>query len=91
MAEEDRQRERPLAKVRVGISWMLEPSMNFYRRVYNLEWMTPLDRKGPNGDYDYYVLLDGEAPLIKKRGLRVLYDNRVSGIYLAEPGGAVSP
>ena len=83
----DRQRERPLARARVGITWELEPSMNFYRRAYKLAWMAPLERKGPEADYDYYVLLDRDALLIKKRGLRVLYDNRVSGVYLAEPGG----
>ncbi|HSW50191.1 MAG TPA: hypothetical protein VLH09_08455, partial [Bryobacteraceae bacterium] len=87
----DRHQQRPLAKVRVGISWMLEPGMNFYRRAHNLTWMAPLDRKGPDGDFDYYVLLDGEAPLIKKRGLRVLYSNPTAGVHLAEPGEAPSP
>jgi len=59
--------------------------MNFYRRVYKPSWMTPLDRKGPDGDFDYHVLLDGEAPLIKTRGLRVLYSTRTAGGSLAEP------
>ena len=84
----ERQRERPVAKARGGIHWVLEPSLNFYRRIYKLDWMAPLDRRGPDGDYDYYVLLgeEGGVPLIKKRGLRVLYSGAVSGVYLAEPG-----
>ncbi len=83
----DRQRERPLSRVRVGITWMLEPSINFYRRIYSLDWLAPVERKDPDGDYDYFALLEADAALIKKRGLRVLFHDPAAGVYLAEPAG----
>jgi hypothetical protein len=83
----DRQAMRPLAGVRVGATWQLEPSMNFYRRRYRLDWMEPLDRRGADGEFDYYILHAADARLIKTRGLRVLYANRLSDVHLAVPGG----
>ena len=84
----ERQARQPLAKARVGVTWQLEPGMNFYRRLYKLDWLEPLTRKGPDGDYDYYVLLPEDAPLIKKRGLSVVYSDSLSGASLAVPGQA---
>jgi hypothetical protein len=81
-----RQTRQPLRRVRVGISWVLEPSMNFYRRMYNLDWMEPLDRKGPDGDFDYYMLTEQDVRLIKSKDLSVLYADEPSGITLAVPG-----
>jgi hypothetical protein len=74
-------------KVRVGISWSLEPSMNFYRRMYGLTWMEPLNRHGPAGSFDYYVLLPPETSLADKLGLSVLYRDALSEAVLAVPGG----
>ncbi len=87
----ERHEQRPAARVRVGNSWLYEPSLNFYRRRYGLTWMEPPTRQGPDGDYDFYVLLDEDATLIKKRGLRVLYSDRFAGVSLAEPGALPPP
>jgi hypothetical protein len=82
----DQQAQWPLARVRVGTSWQLAPSMNFYRRMYGLEWMERLDRRGADGEFDYYILHAEDARLIKNRSLRVLYSNRLADVYLAAPG-----
>lgn len=81
----ERQKERPRPVVRAGIHWMLEPSMNFYRRIWKLDWLAPLDRKGADGDFDVYVLLSENSALVGKRSLRVLFTDRVSGAVVAEP------
>jgi len=83
-----RQREQPRPSVRAGIHWLLEPSMNFYRRVWRLDWLAPLDRKGADGDFDVYVLLSENSALVQKRNLRVLVTDPVSGAILAEPAGS---
>jgi hypothetical protein len=80
-----RQQEHPRPRVRAGIHWMLEPSMNFYRRIWKLDWLAPLHRKGADGGFDVYVLLSENASLVQKRNLRVLYTDKVSGVVLAEP------
>jgi len=72
--------------VRIGISWELEPAMNFYRRLYRLDLIAPFNREGPDGDFDYYVILPREGSLVEKRKLRVLYRDPVSGVMLAVAG-----
>ncbi len=73
----------------LAVRWvdMLEPAMNFYRRLYKLDWLEPLDRKGPDGRFDYYVLLEDDTPIVKKLGLSVVYTDAVSGAIVAVPGG----
>jgi hypothetical protein len=70
---------------RIGISWQLEPSFNFYRTVKGYSWLPPFDRRGPDGDYDYYVLLENDRALIARRSLRPIYQGPVSGTVLAVP------
>ncbi len=84
----DRQENMGGAKVRVGATWPLEPSVNFYRKLYKLDWMEPLDRKGPDRDAGYYILLEEDRALIRKRGLFVLYSDKLSGTALAIPAAA---
>ncbi len=74
------------APLRVGISWQLEPAFNFYRTVRRWTWLTPFDRNGPDGDYDYYVLIANDRPLIARLALRPIYSGPISGTVLAVPG-----
>jgi hypothetical protein len=77
-------RERGGARsVRVGATWQLEPSLNFYRTTWALNWMQPVDRSGPVGDYDYYVLALGDRGLMDSRHLHKLYDSPRSAVILA--------
>jgi hypothetical protein len=89
----ERQASQPLARVRVGITAIFEPSVNFYRRMYRLNWMDPVDRTGPNGDFDFYILLGDDTSLVKRRGLTVLYSDSLSGAWLAagRGHGRISP
>jgi len=79
---------RESAKVKVGVTWFFEPSMNFYRRLYGLDWMAPLTRDGPDGAYDYFIVQGEEAAMVKKRGWRRLYTDPISGAVLAVPDRA---
>jgi hypothetical protein len=48
--------------VQVGVSWLFEPSVNYYRRRLGLDWMCMADRDGPREDDDYrYVMNDDTA------------------------------
>jgi len=77
-------REKPAHQaVRVGATWQLEPSINFYRKTWALDWMAPVDRSGPQGDYDYYVLALGDTGLAKAQHLQKLYESHRSETILA--------
>jgi len=79
-------RQPPRARpVRIVASWELEPSLNFYRQMHQLErqW-EPVDRRTPEEPADYRVLLPRDHALIDKLRLRVLYRDELSGAVLAQ-------
>lgn len=81
-------RTDPPQSVRLGITWIYEPSLNFYRRLTG-QWMVPVNREGPEGSYDYYVLSphDHKAKsLLARGGLRTLYTDPLSGSIVAVRG-----
>ena len=70
---------------RVGASWELEPTLNYYRLRYRMDGMEPVVRKSPDGDYDYYVLLPSDYGVISRRRLKEVYRDPVSEAVLATP------
>ena len=57
LIEEDAQK-RELREVSLGINWLFEPSLNFYRIAGEKEWLLPLSRDGyQDENYRYYYLL----------------------------------
>ena len=47
----------PGSKVKLGIDWFFEPTINFYRQTWQLDWLKPVDRLGlkPEDNYQYGV------------------------------------
>lgn len=43
-------------KLTLGITWLYEPTINFYRETKNYNWLEPVNRDGLNGDYDFYYV-----------------------------------
>jgi len=41
-------------QVRLGIIWILEPSLHYYKQTWQLHWLAPLTHDGLSGRYDYY-------------------------------------
>ncbi|MCS7313916.1 MAG: hypothetical protein RMI94_10755 [Bryobacterales bacterium] len=91
MVETIRRREAaaPRPRVRIGASWVFEPSLNFYRQRYRLEWLENVTRDGPRGDYDYYLLVGEDVALVEAMKLEVLRRDPLSGAVLAAPRGMV--
>ena len=77
---------RPNTTARVGTAtWQLEPGLNFYRRLYRLGWMQPVDRDRWDGYCDYYVALPAEARLLEKLSLTNIYEDPQTHAILAVP------
>lgn len=51
------QREKffPGETISAGINWIFEPSLNYYREIYNYSWLTPLTRGGINLGEDHFI------------------------------------
>ncbi len=69
---------------RVGVSWQLESTVNFYRQMYGLDWMTPVTRDRPDGSFDCYLLVESDADLAGRYGLRLIERDARSGTQLLE-------
>jgi hypothetical protein len=74
--------------VTVGGSWILEPSMNFYRVTRRLDWMSPMERRPPESGDDYYVLAKEDRATVDALRLRVLYEDARTGTLVATTSAA---
>jgi hypothetical protein len=57
--------ENPGKEIKMGIVWLHEPSINFYREAWKLDWLRKADRKGYTGDFDYYYVDNADSILRK--------------------------
>lgn len=44
-------------QIRLGVTWLLEPSTNYYRYAKNLNWILPTHRRGVQQLDDYWYIL----------------------------------
>jgi hypothetical protein len=51
----DREGNFPGRTVSLGNSWLMEPSLNFYRVTRNFTWLLPVTRKPLSSDYNDYI------------------------------------
>jgi hypothetical protein len=88
---------RSPASVRVGGSWVHEPSMNFYRQTRHAAWMAPYTRDDASDPSVYDFLISDAAPAaaLRERGFVEVYREPIGGITLARRvargGGEGSP
>jgi hypothetical protein len=47
--------------IKIGISWVFEPTMNFYRQTWKLDWLQPLDRNRLHVDDDYVYMFNPDT------------------------------
>lgn len=50
----------------LGITWLFEPTINFYRETKKLYWLAPVNRDGVKGDYDFYYVHESEYEGLEK-------------------------
>jgi Dolichyl-phosphate-mannose-protein mannosyltransferase len=79
-------REQP-DSIRVGASWQLEPSLNFYRDKNQLTWMLPVERGSLAPGASFYVLMAADRAVIGTLGLKPIQEWPQSGSILAVPPG----
>lgn len=68
-------------EISIGISWVLEPSLNYYKKQQELDWLNPVNRNSPHtGGYDFYFVLEEDTAEIpdKSRLLHFYSDTRMA-------------
>jgi hypothetical protein len=64
---------KPPGQIRLGISWVLEPALNYYRDVRRATWLMPVQRDGVGGVRALWT------------SLKQIYRGPISGTALAVP------
>jgi len=82
-------RGKPPGSVRVSATWFQQPALEFYRQIYGISALQPIQRHliTPLEGFDYYVLNlkdDGSVKTGDIRRLKSLYGEPVSGVLLAQ-------
>jgi len=71
----------------IGIDWLLEPSLNFYRTLFHAEFLPPFTRRPPTIDDTIFVLLPGRSEqdrrLLRSLPLRIVLADPLSGVVVA--------
>lgn len=79
---------KPPGQIRLGVSWVFEPALNYYRAVRNATWMAPVERDGFTGTRQFYVVSAADQADPSWSKLKQIYRGPVSGTLVAIPGTA---
>lgn len=72
----------PNKQIRLGINWLFEPGVNFYRYTWDLKWLNPAHRRGISKYDDYFYILDIDEEYASLSDKSVIYKNECSGAHL---------
>ena len=70
-------------KVRLGVSWEFEQSVNFYRIRDHLTWLQPVRREDIAPGFDYYLVLPRDHDAVHRFGATDLYRDQLSTALIA--------
>lgn len=69
-------------KIKLGITWLFEPTINFYRETAHLSWLEPVNRDGLTGDYDYFYVESNDLNSFDTTNRTLLKTYPISGATL---------
>lgn len=76
---------KPPGQIRLGVSWVLEPSLNYYRDVRHATWLMPVQRDGVGGVRQFYAATVEDQNTALWISLKQIYKGPISGTALAVP------
>jgi hypothetical protein len=76
---------KPVNPIRLGVSWLFEPALNYYREVRNASWLTPVQRDGFDGTRQFYVLSPEDQRAATLPARKQIFKGPISGSVLAIP------
>ena len=69
-------------KIKLGINWLFEPTINFYRQTQGIDWLLPADRNGITENDDYYYIFNDELNQLHSTDYKVIYEFKRTGTWL---------
>jgi hypothetical protein len=72
----------PNKNIRLGINWLFEPGVNFYRYTWDLKWLNPAHRRGISKYDDYFYILNTDKEYLDLSNKPLVYKNEQTGSVL---------
>jgi hypothetical protein len=48
-------------KLKLGVHWIFEPTINFYKKINGLTWLDSVDREKPTAEDDFYYVFETDS------------------------------
>jgi hypothetical protein len=71
--------ELPRRPLRLGVTWVFSPSVEYYRLSRGLHWLAPVVRGSAFGDYDFVFVTPDDRAEAEARGLKLVKEYSPSG------------
>lgn len=68
--------------VKLGINWIFEPTLNFYREIWDLKWLLPLDRNYLTPDDNYRYIFQSDIDTLQPNNQEVIFSSEKSKTHL---------
>jgi hypothetical protein len=82
----DQQNKNQITKTDLAINWIFEPTTNFYRYIWDLNWLNKTHRNGIDNHSDYYYIFQNDSDAYKINDKIVLNKwDQINTVLAAEP------
>lgn len=61
-------------KISLGINWIFEPTINYYRQTKKLNWLLPVDRNGISTTHNFYYIFKEELNLLSPENQELIFE-----------------
>jgi hypothetical protein len=62
-------------KTKIGINWLFEPAINFYRQTWDIDWLQVADRNGLTANDDYCYIFKTELDTLKHKNYTIIFSS----------------
>ncbi|MBI5218443.1 MAG: hypothetical protein HY958_05885 [Bacteroidia bacterium] len=70
----DRVKPKECSQIKLGITWIFEPTVNFYKETLNLNWLSMVDRNGLKPEeHDYYYISPEDMNIIDTKNIEIIH------------------
>ncbi len=71
-------------KIKLGINWIFEPTINYYRVTKHLDWLLPVDRNGISATDDFNYFYKNEVEPNELKNFELIKEYEIIGTMLAK-------
>jgi len=59
--------------IKLGVNWLFEPTINFYKQSWNLNWLFPVDRRGVKLSDDYFYIFKSDLEQLSPEKYKIIF------------------